>query len=507
MELVRQAPGRLQRVTNRAATLIVLVALLVSACTRGSNPIAQASPSTLPTSGAIAWTNCGSGFQCGSISAPLDYSGQTAGTVTIAITRKPATDPARRIGSLLINPGGPGDPAIGFLQQSIDTFTALNQRFDLVAFDPRGVGKSEPVHCLQPAQQDAYNAVDPVLDDQQEMAAFIQADKDYAAACEQQSGTILPFVGTVSAARDMDLVRAALGEPKLTYLGFSYGTFLGQMYAHLFPTHIRALSLDGVDDPSISLEDMNHAQLVSFESNLQAFLADCRARKTGASPCAYAKSGDPGAKLTALMQRLDASPLQVGNRQLTRAIGLNGVIFALYDQSFWPYLDQGLTLADQGNGSVLMALSDSYYQRSSDGTYSSLEDANAAIDCVDRPVASDMPTYDALGPVYTQISPLFGPAFQYSNLLCSFWPVRPAKPIGRLTADGAPPILLVGGTNDPATPYAWAQSVHSQLTSSVLLTRQGNGHTSYGSSLCSEAAENAYLIDLTLPAEGTICSS
>jgi len=438
---------------------------------------------------------------------PLDYSGQTSGTITIAMIRKPATNPAKRIGSLLVNPGGPGDPAIDFLRQDVSSMTDLNVYFDLVAFDPRGVGQSDAVHCLQPAQQDAYNAVDPVLDDPQEKAAFIQADQDYAAACEQQSGRILPFVDTASAARDMDLVRAALGDAKLTYLGFSYGTFLGQMYAHLFPNHVRALSLDGVVDPAISAEDLNRAQLVSFEANLQAFLADCRARKTGASPCRYAQSGDPGAKLTALMQRLDAQPLQVGNRQLTRALGLNGVLLALYDQSFWTYLDQGLTLADQGNGSILMALSDTYYQRSSDGTYSSLEDAFAAISCVDRPVASDIATYDALGPVYSQISPLFGPAFQYANLLCSFWPAKPTGHAGPLTADGAPPILLVGGSNDPATPFVWAQSVHAQLAGSVLLTREGNGHTSFDSSPCSHSAEDAYLISLTLPAQGAVCSS
>ncbi|MGA7912022.1 MAG: alpha/beta hydrolase [Candidatus Dormiibacterota bacterium] len=493
--------------TSRGATLIMLAALLVSACTRGANAIAVASPSPLPTPSTIAWTSCGGGFQCGSIPVPLDYSGQTAGTITIAMIRKPATDPAKRIGSLLVNPGGPGDPAIDFLRQDVSAMSELNVYFDLVAFDPRGVGQSDAVHCLPPAQQDAYNAVDPVLDDPQEKAAFIQADKDYAAACEQQSGRILPFIDTASAARDMDLVRAALGDPKLTYLGLSYGTFLGQMYAHLFPTHVRALSLDGVVDPSISAEDLNRTQLISFEANLQAFLADCRARKTGASPCQYAKTGDPGTKLTALMQQLDAQPLQVGSRLLTRAIGLNGVLLALYDQSFWSYLDQGLTLADQGNGSVLMALSDTYYQRSSDGTYSSLEDANAAIDCVDRPVASDIATYDALGPVYSKISPLFGPAFQYSNLLCSYWPAKETGHVGPLTADGAPPILLVGGSNDPATPYVWAQSVHSQLAGSVLLTRQGNGHTSFDSSPCSHAAEDAYLINLTLPAEGTVCSS
>jgi pimeloyl-ACP methyl ester carboxylesterase len=486
---------------------MVLVALLVSACTRSSSPVAHDSRSPLPSPSAVAWTSCGGGFQCGTISVPLDYSQPAADTITIAMIRKPATDPTKRIGSLLVNPGGPGDPAIDFLRQDVSAMTELNLRFDLVAFDPRGVGQSDPVHCLQPAQQDAYNAVDPVLDDPQEKATLIQAEKDYAAACEQQSGKILPFIDTASAARDMDMVRAALGDAKLTYLGMSYGTFLGQMYAHLFPTHVRALSLDGVVDPAVSPEDLNHAQLVSFESNLQAFLANCRARRTGASPCLYARSGDPGTKLAALMERLDAQPLQVGTRQLTRAIGLNGVLLALYDQSFWTYLDQGLTLADQGDGRVLMALSDTYYQRGTDGTYSSLEDANAAINCVDRPVASDIATYDALGPAYAQVSPLFGPAFEYANLICSFWPAKATGHAGPLTAEGAPPILLVGGTNDPATPFAWAQSVHAQLANSVLLTRQGNGHTSFDSSPCAHAAEDAYLINLTLPAAGTVCSS
>ncbi len=486
---------------------MVLAALLFSACSRSSTLAAQSSPSPLPTPSAVAWTSCSGGFQCGSVSVPLDYSHPAADSISIALIRKPATDPGQRIGSLLVNPGGPGDPAIDFLRQEAPAMTELNQRFDLVAFDPRGVGQSNAVHCLAPAQQDAYNAVDPVLDDSQEKATFIQADKDYAAACEQQSGKILPFVDTESAARDMDLVRAALGDAKLTYLGFSYGTFLGQMYAHLFPNHMRALSLDGVDDPSVSAEDFNHAQLVSFESNLQAFLVDCRARRSAASPCRYARSGDPGTKLAALMQRLDAQPIQVGNRQVTRAIGLIGVLYGLYDQRLWPSLDLSLTLADQSDGRGLLYLSDSYFQRDANGTYSSIEDANAAINCLDRPVASDVATYDALGPGYASASSLFGAAFQYSNLICSFWPVKATRLVGPLTADSAPPILLVGGTNDPATPYAWALSVHKQLISSVLLTRQGNGHTSYDSSACAHAVEDAYLIDLTLPAEGTVCSS
>jgi hypothetical protein len=207
------------------------------------------------------------------------------------------------------------------------------------------------------------------------------------------------------------------------------------------------------------------------------------------------------------MQRLDAQPLQVGNRQVTRAIGLNGVLYALYSQSLWSLLDQSLVLAESGNGAGLQYLSDQYYQRNTDGTYSSLETANTAIDCLDRPVATDLAFYDALGPKYAAASPLFGPASQYANLICAYWPVKPTGHVGPLTADTAPPILLVGGTNDPATPYAWAQSVRRQLTSSVLLTRKGNGHVSYGASACATSAEVSYLIHLTMPADGTVCAS
>ncbi len=491
---------------GRIAALTVILAIFTTACSRNSPTSSK--PSSSPfTAGNVTWTDCGAGFQCGTLQVPLDYSHPDAGTIGIALNRKPATDQANRIGSVLTNPGGPGASGITFLRGEAGAMTNLNQRLDLVGFDPRGVGLSAPVRCLDGPEEDAFNAVDTVLDDPQEKQANIQADKDFAAACQQLNANILPFVDTVSAAKDMDLIRAALGDAKLTYLGFSYGTFLGETYAHLFPTHFRALALDGVLDPALSLNELNLAQVVSFEQNLQAFLADCVARRSAPKPCSYAQSGDPNSKLMALMQRLDADPIPVGGRQLTRALAMYGVLLSLYDQSFWPYLDQGLTLADQGSGRVLLALADIYFHRDANGTYENLFDANWAINCLDRAVPKDIAPYDQLGPAFAKASPLFGPWSQYSNLVCAYWPVQPTGHAGPLTADGAPPILLVGGTDDPATPYAWAQAVNRQLAGSVLLTRQGNGHTSYDASACAHAAEDAYLIDLTLPAPGTVCNS
>jgi pimeloyl-ACP methyl ester carboxylesterase len=439
------------------------------------------------------------------VQVPLDYAHPQGGTIGIAISRKAATGPGLRIGSVLTNPGGPGASGIQFLRGEVTAMANLNTRFDLIGFDPRGVGQSAPVRCLDGAQEDAFNALDPVLDDPDEKKAAIDADKNFADGCKRRSASVLPFIDTVSAAKDMDVIRDRLGDQKLTFLGFSYGTFLGENYAHLFPTKVRALALDGVIDPTLTPNDLLYAQLVGFEQNLQSFLSDCRARKAASSPCTYAQAGDPGTKLMDLMQRLDTTPLVVGNRSLTRGLAVIGVLTPLYDPSTWPYLDQALTQADRGNGTLLMKFSDLYLGRKSDGTYDNQTDANTAINCIDRPVPSDVASYDALGPKFASASALFGPAFQYSNLICAYWPFKPKGKVGPITADGAPPILLIGATGDPATPYAWAKAANSMLTGSVLLTREGNGHVSYDKSACAKQAIDAYLIDLTLPPAGTVC--
>ena len=439
--------------------VLVLVTFVAAACTRTSNPVAKTSPTPTAAPAHLTWTDCGSGFQCATVQAPLDYAHPDSGTIGIAISRKPATDPTRRIGSVLTNPGGPGASGIQFLRGEVGAMANLNTRFDLIGFDPRGIGQSAPVRCLSGPQEDVFNALDPVFDDPQEKQAGIQADQTFAAGCKQMSGQVLPFVDTISAARDMDVIRAALGDQKLTYLGFSYGTFLGENYAHLFPTHVRALALDGVIDPTLSPNDLLYAQLVGFEQNLQAFLADCRARKAASTPCGYAQSGDPGTKLMNLMTRLDSTPMTVGGRSLTRALAVIGVLTPLYDPSTWSYLDQALTQADRGDGTLLLRFSDLYLGRNADGTYDNQTDANVAVNCDDRPVPTDVAAYDALGPKFAAASPLFGPAFQYSNLVCAYWPVKPVGVVGPLTADGAPArrrhrrprhSLLVGAGREPA---------------------------------------------------------
>jgi pimeloyl-ACP methyl ester carboxylesterase len=385
----------------------------------------------------------------------------------------------------------------------IPSFARLNARFDLVSFDPRGVGQSAPVHCLTAAQLDAAGALDTVLDDPLERQTYIDEAKAFAQACRQKNARILPFVDTESSARDLDVIRTAVGDAKLTYLGFSYGTFLGETYAHLFPTHIRALAFDAVIDPATQPLDALVRLAAGFEVNLQALLADCRAYVG----CEYAREGDPGARLADLMQRIDLNPIPVGNRMLTRSLATAGVLLSLYDPRYWPTLFTALNDADQGNGRPLLTLADLFDGRHAGGTYSNLVDANTAIDCLDRPGPSDIAAYDEIGSAMAKASPILGPALQYDFLVCAYWPVKARRQVGPLEVRDAPPILLVGGTADPATPYVFAEAVNRQIPGSVLLTRKGYGHPSYDKSFCVREAVDAYLVNLTLPDAGTVCDS
>lgn len=491
---------------TRVAGIVLLIAtMLVAGCGSTSGLLSRGRIAPIHRIHVpVGWQLCGGGFLCRRLQVPLDYTNPAGRQISLAVQRKPATDTRHRIGSVLMNPGGPGESGIQFLQNSADTFAHLNQRFDLVSWDPRGVGESTPFTCLDGPHLDAYLAIDSVLDDPQEKAAYIQANKDFADGCARRSGDLLPFMDSETMARDMDSVREALGDSKLTYLGFSYGTFIGEWYAHLFPTRVRALSLDGVIDPTTNSGADPIGQVEGFQSNLDAFFADCRSRST----CLYAKSGDPRQKLMAAVARLDKTPLAVGNRQLTRSLALYGVLGALYDQGTWSDLDQALTALDLRDGHKLLDLADYENERNPDGSYANIMNgANLATNCLDSAVPADISEYDKLGPELAKASPLFGPWSQYSGLQCAYWPVGPKNVNVPLTISDAPPILLVGGTNDPATPYADAVAASKEISGSVLLTREGNGHTSYFDSRCIQDAEDAYLIDLTLPAAGTVCKS
>ena len=486
-----------------------LAVLLLVACTSSTSP---SQTPTASTATSLAWSDCSAPFQCATLQVPLDYANPTQGSISLALIRLPASSPSTRIGSLVLNPGGPGASGIQFLRSASLLLSSLHAHFDLVSFDPRGIGASTPVHCLDASTLDKYNALDPVLDDNAEKLLVIQADQAFAAGCQKESAKLLPYLSTASTARDLDQIRQALHDQKLTYLGFSYGTFLGLTYASMFPTHVRALVLDGVFNPALDANTLLHDQLAGFEDNLQAFFANCRVQAT---TCTLAKQGNPSDVLNNLMDSLDSHPLPVGSRFLTRGLAYLGVLAPLYDPSSWPQLDSAITAAAKGDGSQLLALSDFYLDRQPDGTYSNEEEAGLAINCLDRPVPSadltstpaDTSAYDALAVSYDQASPFFGPGFQYANLSCVNWPAPVVMQPAPASVTGAPPLLLVGATHDPATPYAWAQAVASTLPTSVLLTRDGYGHTSYGSSSCIEQAVDAYLLNLTLPPPDTTCPS
>ncbi|USQ82680.1 alpha/beta hydrolase [Streptomyces phaeoluteigriseus] len=520
----RRSPHRFRT----GVTLLSFATLLVSACSSGSSTssaspavaraalaaLPQATPSALaPYYGQkLSWRDCGvPGFQCATMKAPLDYARPGAGDVRLAVARKKATGPGKRIGSLLVNPGGPGGSAVGYLQQyaGIGYPAPVRARYDMVAVDPRGVARSEPVECLDGREMDAYTQTDVTPDDRRETDELVDAYKEFAEGCGAQSPKLLRHVSTVEAARDMDILRAALGDRKLTYVGASYGTFLGATYAGLFPERVGRLVLDGAMDPSLSSRRMNLDQTAGFETAFQSFAKDCVRQPD----CPLGtKAAQVGKNLKAFFDRLDARPLPTGDadgRRLTESLATTGVIAAMYDESAWEQLREALNSAMRGNdGAGLLVLSDSYYERDAEGGYANLMFANAAVNCLDLPAAFDGPdeVRRAL-PDFEKASPVFGEGLAWASLNCAYWPVAPTGEPHRIEAKGAAPIVVVGTTRDPATPYRWAQSLAGQLSSARLLTYRGDGHTAYGrGSSCIDSAINAYLVRGTPPTDGKRCS-
>ncbi|SEG27751.1 Pimeloyl-ACP methyl ester carboxylesterase [Actinacidiphila yanglinensis] len=524
-------PTRLLRVP---ATVLAVAGLMLTACSGGSGHKAAASSPGASTSSSVAgsaapsasstsvdltsyykqkitWKSCGvAGFDCGTMTVPLDYAHPVAADdIKLAVARKKATGKGKKLGSLLVNPGGPGGSAIDYLQYAALGYPSeVTSRYDMVAVDPRGVARSEPVECLTDKQMDTYTAVDTTPDNTAEIKALTAADRTFDAACNRRSGKLLGHVSTVDSARDMDVLRGILGDPKLNYVGKSYGTFLGATYAGLFPKNVGHVVLDGAMDPSISSLESSRTQAGGFEVAFDAFAKDCVARAD--CPLGTKSVAVAGKRLTALFKSLDAHPLKTGTpaRPLTEALGTTGVISAMYDQSAWPSLRDALTDATKGEGDALLKLSDSYYERDDSGKYSNLMYANAAVNCLDLPPAFKSPAeVEKALPSFRKASPLFGTTLAWSSLGCAYWPVAATGHAAKITANGAGPILVVGTTRDPATPYAWAQSLASQLSSGHLLTYNGDGHTAYArGSACIDSAVNAYLLAGTVPPAGKKCS-
>jgi pimeloyl-ACP methyl ester carboxylesterase len=503
------------------AAVLVGLALLGSACAtaepRGSAspppseppaaepPSASASPSAGEGAGPrppspLTWTSCEQGFECATLQVPRVATDPAQGLLDLALTRRPAGDPGQRIGSLVVNPGGPGASAVGYLQGAWKQVPpGVRARFDLVAFDPRGVGQSSPVRCGTTAELDRYFAIDPTPDDAAELQALQVGTEQLVAGCAQRSGEVLPYVSTADAAADLDAVREAVGDERLTYLGYSYGTALGAAYLDRFPTRVRAMVLDGGLDPALSWDQLLEGQSSGFDRALEAFLADCDRTR-----CAFRKkvTGPLGAAYDRLAARIDASPIPgEGARTVGPGEFSLGVGAGLYSKDDgWPAIAAALTAAVDGDGGILLQLNDSYLERTREG-YANISEANLSVNCIDRPWPRDAAPYLALAERVRQTSPRFGPAIALSGLACRSWPVPPSGQPHPVSGAGAPPVVVIGTTGDPATPFQWSVALADQLESGVLITHRGDGHTVYrtGAPECVRGPVDRYLLTGTAP--------
>ncbi|MFE6362320.1 alpha/beta hydrolase [Streptomyces sp. NPDC057806] len=451
----------------------------------------------------------GDEWQCATMKAPLDWDEPKGDTIRLALIRAEASgDRDRRIGSLLFNFGGPGGSGVTTLPAFGQDYAKLRTRYDLVSFDPRGVGRSAPVRCQNDQQLDAYFQQDGTPDDAAERTELLDNTKEFNAACEKNSEKMLPRVRTTDAARDLDLMRQVLGDDKLHYFGISYGTELGGVYAHLFPERVGRAVFDAVVDPTQNPEQGSLGQAKGFQLALDNYAEDCTSK---VEDCPVGDSAqDVKDRIATLLADLDKKPLPgIFPRELTQTAATNGLAQALYSQDFWEYLTEGLQQAYDGDGRILMLLSDSMNGRNENGEYSNITAANVSINCAD-----DKPRYTpeyvrSKLPEFRAASALFGDFLAWGMVSCTDWAVAGAADHPDVSAPGSAPILVVGNTGDPATPYEGARKMVRALGAGVgvELTYKGQGHGAYDSeNRCVQSAVNGYLLDGKVPATGTVCS-
>lgn len=461
----------------------------------------------------LEWSSCGGGMECTEAIAPLDWAHPTASEdITLALTRHRAT--GEREGSLFINPGGPGASGYDFVHDSLDYAVSddLQAAFDVIGWDPRGVGASTAVECYDGPQLDEFlfglpeaEIGTPAYENEVRASA-----KDFAAACQEKSGDLLEFVDTESTVNDLDMLRAVVGDPKLNYFGFSYGSDIGAHYVDRFADRVGRVVLDGATDPTVSSFDVQLAQTEAFGDALRVYLADCLDQ----AECPFAGQSVDEAldSIAALLKLLDDNPLRGSDgRELTSAYLSTAITAALYDRESWSYLTDAFAEVKNGESATAFFLADYYVDRNEDGEYNSnFFEAFFAINCVDYPVETDPQVLAEQRDELAAADPLVEPGDldALGDPVCQEWPYSFSGDVGPVEGAGAPPVLVVGTTGDPATPYQWAESLADQLSSGVLLTYVGEGHIAYDEGdLCINGAVDAYFIEGTVPSDGLTCES
>ncbi|MFH7596819.1 alpha/beta hydrolase [Streptomyces racemochromogenes] len=479
----------------------------------GPSPTAPAALPAALTGQKPTWSSCpapsaaqgggkapGGDWECATMKAPLDYADPGGETLDVALIRKKATDTDKRLGSLVYNFGGPGASGVRTLPHAAKDYEKLGSVYDLVGFDPRGVGGTAPVTCLDDRALDEG----PGPSDADPLAPV----RTYTQACRRNSDKILPHVGTADTARDMDLMRQVLGDAKLNYFGISYGTRLGGVYAHLFPKNVGRTVFDAVVDPTSDELQAGLGQAKGFQQALEHAMAFCRDKY--AARCPTGGSTDEGnRRIGDLLKKLETQPAATrSGRKVTSDLALTGIAAGLYDKETWDYLVQSLAeLQLRGTGNNLLALADAYSGRGADGHYDNSDAAHTAIGCADTSHRYTVEEMRAQEPAFRSASPVFGPSMAKGLLACTDWPVRGTSDRPQVAAEGAAPILVIGNTGDPATPFEGARRMADALGRGVgvNLTVKGEGHGVYGTDVCATKAVDAFLVDGTAPADGTVC--
>lgn len=503
-----------------AVAVMVVLVLPLSGCLDAFLP-PQVRESSTPTGESVAadlesyygqvleWTGCGDGLQCATAEAPLDWSDPQRDSIELALSRQVATG-GTPLGSLLVNPGGPGASGYDLVLDSVDFATSerLQSSFDIVGFDPRGVQHSSAVSCYDdPEDYDAFlfGILPGEYGSDEWIAAYESLNTEFGQDCATHTGDLLEFVDTVSAARDLDLLRAILGDAKLNYLGYSYGTLLGAKFAELYPDKTGRMVFDGALDPSTTSFQVSLEQAKGFEGALRAYLENC----LDSDECPFTGNVDAGmAKIRTLLDRLDASPLRnTDGRELGSTTMFTAIIYPLYSESTWSALSAVFTEVLSGSAEYAFTVADAYFGRQADGSYTNNStEAFFSINCLDYESDDDLAVMRSEQAELVRAAPVLGPQLAFGAAQCAGWPYPPAWERGPITAAGSSDILVIGTTNDPATPYVWAQALAGQLENGHLVTYEGEGHTAYNKgSDCVDAAVDDYLVDGVVPATGLTC--
>jgi pimeloyl-ACP methyl ester carboxylesterase len=460
----------------------------------------------------LDWSDCYDYFECAELRVPIDYDDLSVGTFRISVLRAPAREQDNRLGSIVVNPGGPGGSGVDYAYNADYIFSPdITDVYDVVGFDPRGVAESEPINCFTPKELDANLASDAKPDNEAEIAATLKESETFAKKCAESTEHLEHFT-TIETARDMDILRAALGEEKLNYVGKSYGTYLGTLYADIFPKNVGRFVLDGAVDPNIPMKEQNLAQAIGFDKSIAAFIKDCFTQ----SDCPFTGTEAEATKtIVTTLQAAAASPLPQqtpadgDDRIITEALIIIGMASSLYDDvDGWPKLRQAFTESAEGHGDTFLQLADEYSGRNPDGTFRSNDfDSGAVIDCLDWKDRRTVDQYKADVQEFATKAPVFGPYIAFSGLHCQFFPQpKSQRAPNTLTEIKTAPIIVIGTIRDPATPYSWSRSLAKIFTGSRLISLDADGHTGHGrGSACVDDAVDAFLLKGTLPSANLSC--